>query len=135
MFPLPKVQADIDNTATWTKYSRKLCSHCSASCCSLPVEVKADDLVRMRLMDEFELQEPLKSIARRLKKNRIIERFHTKTEIFTLSRMANGDCIYLDSFTRRCNIYPLRPDTCRNHPQIGPRSRYCANRSKKGEKC
>ncbi|MCK5516299.1 MAG: YkgJ family cysteine cluster protein, partial [Desulfobulbaceae bacterium] len=36
------------------------------------------------------------------------------------------DCLYLDQKTRRCTIYTKRPDTCRNHPQIGPRPGYCA---------
>jgi hypothetical protein len=44
--------------------------------------------------------------------------------------MAGGDCIFLDCRTRRCTIYPLRPETCRNHPQVGPRSGYCAFRKK-----
>lgn len=134
MFQFPDIKADIENTATWTKYSPKLCKHCAASCCSLPIEVKAEDLIRMRLMDEFELQVPLKSIARRLKKDRVIEHFHAKTAVFTLSRMANGDCIYLSGQSRRCTIYQFRPDTCRNHPQIGPRSGYCAFTPKDGKK-
>jgi Fe-S-cluster containining protein len=126
LIQLPKVQADVDDTATWAKYKKKLCEHCGASCCGLPVEVKAYDLVRMRLMDEFELQENLKHIAKRLMKQRQVEHYHGKTETFTLARMANGDCSFLDSETRRCTIYDVRPDTCRNHPQIGPRSGYCA---------
>lgn len=130
MLQLPKVQSDIENTATWAKYSPKLCRHCVANCCSLPVEVKAEDLVRMGVIDEFELQEPLKFIARRLKKDQIIEHFHARTATFTLSRMANGDCLYLDSLRRSCTIYRVRPDTCRNHPQIGPRSGFCAFRAK-----
>ncbi len=126
MFQLPAVEADIDNTATWVKYSKKLCDHCNASCCNLPVEVQPSDLVRMELMDEFELQEELKHIARRLKKQHLVEHFHSKTQTLTLARMANGDCIFLDSLTRRCSIYSKRPDTCRNHPRIGPKSGYCA---------
>ncbi|MFO6138957.1 YkgJ family cysteine cluster protein, partial [Pseudomonas aeruginosa] len=51
-----------------------------------------------------------------------------KREIFTLTRMANGDCLYLDRKTRLCSIYARRPDTCRNHPRIGPRPGYCAYR-------
>jgi len=96
------------------------------SCCSLPVEVKPADLIRMGLMDEFELEENPKFIARRLMKEQIVEHYHNKSETFTLSRMANGDCLYLDSRSRRCTIYANRPDTCRNHPRIGPRPGYCA---------
>lgn len=130
MIKLPAVQADIDNTATWAKYKKWLCDHCGASCCSLPVEVKPADLIRMDLMDEFELQDNVKHVAKRLMKQRQVEHFHAKTETFTLSRMANGDCLFLDSMTRRCTIYDVRPDTCRNHPQVGPRSGYCAFRRK-----
>ncbi len=130
MFQLPKVQAEIDNTATWAKYSRKLCKHCISTCCRLPVEVKVEDLVRIGLVDEFEIQDPPKYIAKRLMKKRLVEHLHTRTATYTLARMANGDCIYLDGVTRRCTIYQVRPDTCRNHPQIGPRSGYCAFQSK-----
>lgn len=130
MMQLPAARADMENTGTWVKYRRKLCNHCNASCCSLPVEVQAEDLVRMDLVDEFELQEELKFVARRLLKQRLVEHYHSKSRTFTLSRMANGDCIYLDSQTRRCTIYSQRPDTCRNHPKIGPRPGYCAFREK-----
>lgn len=134
MIQLPLVQADIDNTATWAKYNKRLCDHCAASCCSLPVEVKPSDLVRMELMDEFELDEDLKHIARRLMKKHLVEHFHSKTETFILARMASGDCIFLDSTTRRCTVYSQRPETCRNHPQIGPKSGYCAFRKKQAGK-
>ena len=128
MLQLPRQNADPDNTGTWVKYTPKLCHHCAASCCSLPVEVQAGDLVRMGLMDEFSLQDDPKYIARRLMKERLVEHFHARTATFTLARRANGDCIYLDSHTRRCSIYATRPDTCRNHPRIGPRAGYCAFR-------
>ena len=130
MLHIPRQNADLDNTATWAKYSPKLCHHCVASCCSLPVEVKAGDLVRMELVDEFSLQEDPKYLARRLMKQRLVDHFHARTATFTLARRANGDCIYLDSHSRRCTIYSSRPDTCRNHPGIGPRSGYCAFRTK-----
>lgn len=130
MTQIPAAHADIDNTATWIKYKKRLCDHCEASCCSLPVEVQAEDLIRMDLMDDFELEEDLKFVARRLLKQRVIEHYHSRTQTFTLARMANGDCIYLNRRTRRCSIYTSRPDTCRNHPQIGPRSGFCAFRKK-----
>ena len=126
MNQLTSNRSDINNIATWTKYSKKLCDHCEANCCSLPVEVKAPDLIRMGLMDSFELEENLKLVARRLMKQRLVDHFHSKTATFILSRMANGDCLYLDAANRRCTIYHKRPDTCRNHPQIGPRSGFCA---------
>ena len=71
-----------------------------------------------------------KNIAKRLSKAGIVEHFNHKHGIFTLTRLANGDCLYLDRKTRLCTVYAKRPDTCRNHPRIGPRPGYCAYRSK-----
>jgi len=129
-YPMTKKQtprADIDDTATWVKYTQKLCHHCIASCCRLPVEVTAADLVRMEVVDSFELEEE-KYIARRLIKEKIVEHYHGRTQTFVLARMANGDCLYLDSRRRRCRIYDKRPKTCRDHPRIGPRPGFCAFR-------
>ena len=70
--------------------------------------------------------DPPKNIAKRLQKEGIVERFNQKSGIFTLQRMSNNDCLYLDRKSRMCTIYEIRPDTCRNHPRIGPRPGYCA---------
>ncbi|GAB3381216.1 YkgJ family cysteine cluster protein [Azotobacter armeniacus] len=118
--------ADPDRLETWVRYRPSLCRDCQATCCSLPVEVRLGDLIRMGLADAFEQDEPAKQIARRLMKAGIVEHFNHKREIFTLSRHSNGDCLYLEPRTRLCTLYEQRPDTCRNHPQIGPRPGYCA---------
>jgi len=122
--------ADTDRLETWIKYRNGLCDDCVSSCCTLPVEVRINDLIRMGLADEFEREEPAKLIARRLEKAGIIEHFNHRHEIFTLSRRSNSDCLYLHPQTRRCTIYDKRPDTCRNHPVIGPRPGYCAYRKR-----
>jgi uncharacterized protein len=123
--------AHADNPATWIKFRDELCKNCQSSCCTLPVEVKLSDLVRMNLVDAFEAEgEPPKQIAKRLTKAGIIDHFNFKNSIYTLKRKANGDCRYLDVKTRLCTIYKNRPNTCRNHPQIGPRPGYCAYRSR-----
>jgi hypothetical protein len=103
-----------------------MCRDCIAACCSLPVEVAAGDLVRMGLMAECEIDGDLRPVARRLIKQGLVDHFHHRTGVFTLARMAGGDCCFLDPRTRLCSIYQQRPDTCRNHPQIGPRTGYCA---------
>ncbi|PHR28755.1 MAG: Fe-S-oxidoreductase [Desulfotalea sp.] len=131
MLKIPTVAANVDDLATWSKYKKKMCDYCKGTCCSLPVEVKPVDLVRMGAIDAFELEENMKGIFKRLSKQKIVEHFHAKTTTFTLARMANGDCLYLDSSSRRCSIYEKRPDTCRNHPRIGPRAGYCAFIAKK----
>ena len=122
--------AELDRLDTWSRYTRDMCSSCMSSCCTLPVEVRLDDLIRLGVVDEFERGEPLKNIARRLQKDGIIERFNQKTARFTLSRMSNNDCLYLDRKSRLCTVYEQRPDTCRNHPRVGPRPGYCACRPK-----
>ena len=122
--------ADIDRLDTWQKYRKGLCDSCNASCCTLPVEVRLDDLIRLELVDEFERGEPLRQIAKRLQREGVVERFHQKSGVFTLSRMSNDDCLFLDARSRRCTVYDRRPATCRNHPQVGPRPGFCAYRPK-----
>lgn len=97
----------------------------------MPVEVRTPDLMRMELVDPFEAEDqPAKRIAKRLMRQGVVDHFNFKHSIFTLVRKANDDCLYLDSTTRRCTIYEKRPDTCRNHPRIGPRSGFCAYRKR-----
>lgn len=117
--------ADVEDITTWSKYNSKLCVNCNATCCTLPVEVRVSDLIRMQVISEFDQQEPAKKVAKRLKNLGVISHFNFKNEIYTLARKANDDCIYLDSTSRRCTIYAQRPDTCRNHPIVGPRSGFC----------
>lgn len=120
-------QVDVDRLETWTRYRSGLCAGCVANCCTMPVEVRLPDLVRLQLVDAFEAEhEAPKQIARRLAKAGLVEHFNFKRSIFTLARRASGDCLYLDAATRRCTVYELRPDTCRKHPQVGPRPGYCA---------
>ena len=117
---------DVDNCDTWTRYKSGLCNTCAANCCTMPVEVKLTDLVRLDLVDPFEAEhEEPKQIAKRLQKAGLIERFNFKNNIFTLARRANGDCANLDATTRRCTVYDKRPNTCRLHPQVGPKPGYC----------
>jgi Fe-S-cluster containining protein len=122
----PIAIVDVDRPETWTKYRSGLCDDCAANCCTMPVEVKLPDLVRLGLVDDFEAQhEPAKQIAKRLTKAGLIEHFNFKNSIFTLARRASGDCHYLDAVTRRCTVYEKRPNTCRLHPQVGPRPGHC----------
>jgi uncharacterized protein len=122
----------IDDLASWVKYQQKLCRDCRARCCSLAVEVRIEDLIGMGLADPFEADEPARLVARRLQKAGIIDHFNARSEIFTLARRAGDDCIFLDPQSRRCTIYPRRPATCRNHPQVGPRPGYCAYQTRTG---
>ena len=116
---------DVNEISTWTKYKQRLCSDCRANCCTMPVEVKITDLIRMGAITTFEAEEPIKKLAKKLKKDELVEHFNFKNQIFTLVRLANSDCLYLDSKSRKCVIYEKRPDTCRNHPLIGPCPGHC----------
>lgn len=117
---------DVDRLDTWTRYRNGLCDSCVANCCTMPVEVKLADLVRLGLVHPFEAEhEAPKQIAKRLAKASLIDHFNFKNEIYTLARRASGDCSFLDATTRRCTVYEQRPDTCRKHPQVSPRPGYC----------
>ena len=122
--------AEVDRLETWQRYTSNMCHGCHSTCCTLPVEVKIKDLIRIGVVDEFEKDESPKNVAKRLQKEGIIERFNQKSGIFTLTRMSNDDCMYLDRKSRLCTIYDKRPDTCRNHPKVGPRPGYCAYKPK-----
>lgn len=123
------IRVDIDRLETWTRYRNGLCADCVANCCTMPVEVGLPDLLRLQLVDPFEAEhEAPKQIARRLAKAGVIEHFNFRHAIFTLARRASGDCRFLDAVTRRCTVYEQRPDTCRRHPQVGPRPGYCPYR-------
>jgi hypothetical protein len=91
-------QVDVDRLDTWTRYRNGLCTGCVANCCTMPVEVRLPDLVRLQLVDAFEAEhEAPKQIARRLAKAGVVEHFNFKRSIFTLARRASGDCLYLDA--------------------------------------
>jgi Fe-S-cluster containining protein len=122
----PIAVVDVDRCETWTRYKNGLCDTCAANCCTMPVEVKLADLVRLELVDPFDAEhEDPKQIAKRLSKAGLIEHFNFKNSIFSLARRASGDCQFLDAKTRRCTVYDKRPNTCRLHPQVGPRPNHC----------
>lgn len=117
---------DVDRLDTWSRYRSGLCERCAAHCCTMPVEVRLPDLVRLQLVDAFEAEHEVpKQIAKRLSKAGLIEHFNFKNSIFTLARRASGDCQFLDAQSRRCTVYELRPSTCRTHPQVGPKPGHC----------
>ena len=117
---------DVDRTETWTRYRAGMCDTCVANCCTMPLEVRLPDLVRLGVVDPFEaLHEAPKQIAKRLEKAGLIDHFNFKREVFTIARRASGDCHFLDAKTRRCTVYEQRPETCRKHPQVGPRPHHC----------
>ncbi|GAA4426910.1 YkgJ family cysteine cluster protein [Acidovorax lacteus] len=123
---------DVDRLDTWSRWRPGLCDSCTANCCTMPLEVRLPDLVRLQLVDAFEAEhEEPRRIAKRLQKAGLIDHFNHKHGLFTIARRASGDCHFLDASTRRCTVYALRPDTCRLHPQTkSPRPGWCAYEAK-----
>ena len=122
----PTSIVDVDRPETWSRYKTGMCNSCAANCCTMPVEVKLPDLIRLGLLDPFEAEhEEPKQIAKRLIKMKLIAHFNFKNNIFTLGRRSSGDCQFLEAKTRRCTVYENRPSTCRLHPQVGPKPGFC----------
>jgi len=114
---------NLDKPSTWREFKKGLCNDCRAYCCRMPLEVQGFDLVRMGICSDFDVELGSKHILKNFAKT--IKSYSKKTNKFTLIQMVNGDCQYLD-LNRRCSIYEIRPETCRNHPNIGPRPGFCA---------
>ena len=125
-----KKQGDVDDISTWTKHEPWLCESCTANCCSLPVEVKIPDLIRMGLLAKVEARRPIEMIAERLKHEGVIENLFVRERIFILARSGGDVCQYLDPEGRQCRIYANRPDTCREYPHVSARPGFCAYRRK-----
>ena len=115
---------DPDRPSTWIRFRSGMCSDCFATCCTLPLEVKATDLLRLGLTDETELAGSKKKLTTRLQKAGIVRTYREATGLFLLEQKHGRDCIFLDA-NRLCTVYDKRPDTCRNFPQIGARAGYC----------
>lgn len=122
---------DKDNINTWLPYRDSFCTSCKAECCTIILEVKIEDLVRLNLCSQDEALQP-KKVFKRLQKEKVVKSYREGTGLFTLQSKSNGDCQYLDSQTRLCTVYDLRPNVCRNFPlTAGPRLRFCPASKKK----
>ena len=110
----------------WRSYQAGLCTTCKGNCCTMPVEVKSSDLIRLGFVTIDEIQHSIKKTAKRLKKEGLIASYREGTDLFMLTQKSNDDCYFLDSKTRLCTVYDRRPDTCRDFPvRVGPRVGYC----------
>lgn len=115
----------VDRPSTWKKFAGDhMCRGCQSGCCTMPVEVKLSDLIRLGVTDEDEAQGSLKKLAKRLIRERIIVSYRQGTDLFMLSQKSNNDCLYLGE-NRLCTVYEKRPEVCRQFPSIGPRPGFC----------
>lgn len=124
------MKTDKDKPWTWVKYRQGLCNGCYGSCCTMPVEIKAEDLVRLELATEDELAASPKKVAKRLIKEGILSSYRDGTGNFMLTQRSNDDCYFLDFKTRLCTVYEKRPEVCRQFPEIGPKPGFCPARKK-----
>lgn len=97
----------------------------------MPVEIKAEDLIRLELTDQDEISRSPKKVAKRLIKDGIVQNYREATGLFMLTSRPNGDCNYLDPITRLCKVYENRPGVCREFPKVGPRPDFCPKTRKK----
>jgi len=125
---------DKDKPWTWIKFKDGFCQSCRGTCCTMPVEVKSTDLIRLGVCSEDEIDRAIKKTAKRLQKEKIISSFRANegcgTEVFMLSARPNGDCLYLHPLTRLCTVYEKRPDVCRSFPKVGPKPGFCPQTKK-----
>jgi Fe-S-cluster containining protein len=115
----------ISDLKLWRKYKKGMCESCIGLCCYLPVEVKLADLLRIGILTDFHLEMSERDMVREALKHPAINRYTKSTEKFTFNQKLNSSCFYLDE-TGDCSIYENRPDTCRNHPEVGPKPGSCA---------
>lgn len=111
--------------ARWVKFKKSLCKTCFATCChDMPLEASIPDLIRLGLTTETEATSDLAGVAKRLKKQKLIQSFHPRKMVFVIAQKKNKDCVFLDA-QRRCTVYEKRPQICREFPRIGPRPGFC----------
>lgn len=123
---------DVDRPSTWKKFSGdELCHSCVANCCTMPVEVSLPDLVKLNLVTEDDIQNlTIRKIAKKLIKDKWVTSYRDGTGFFMLTQKSNRDCVFLNTQTRQCSVYELRPQVCRQFPSIGPRPTFCPYQKK-----
>jgi uncharacterized protein len=119
------LKSDKDRPSTWKPYREGLCQSCTGACCTMPVEVRSEDLLRLKLINEDELHASKKKIFKRLKVQGYLQSYRESTQLFMLQSKPSGECVFLDSTTRKCSVYAIRPEVCRDFPLVGPRIHWC----------
>ena len=115
----------LQSVGRWKEYIDGLCDSCLALCCYMPTELDAPDLIRMGILTEFHLELSVREQVKDALKHPGVLRYASKSGKYTLTQKLDGACYFLDK-EHRCSVYENRPETCRNHPQVGPRPGYCA---------
>jgi Fe-S-cluster containining protein len=95
----------------------------------MPVEIQAEDLVRLGWADEFEIEEDPARVARKLIKSGLIRSYRASTRLFQIAPRTDGACGMLGP-DNRCTVYEKRPGVCRKFPlEMGNRLGFCPAKS------
>ena len=127
LYKMKKVE--IAKPSSWVRYKPSMCRGCWAGCCTMPVQVTSEELFHMGFIEAHQVNGPLKRISQKLIKSGIIKSFNSRTRLFRLKQLENGDCVFLDS-KRLCKIYENRPSICRGFPFNGARPGFCPSQRK-----
>jgi Fe-S-cluster containining protein len=124
---MEKINIDdrLNDLRLWLPFKKEMCETCVGSCCYMPVEVMIPDLLNLKILEDFHIELSDKEILKVALKHPAIKRYTPSTGKFTLNRKPNGACFYLTE-KGKCSVYEQRPNTCRNHPKIGPKPNFCA---------
>lgn len=121
---MKRLLADKEDPKTWIKFTKKSCETCVATCCTMPIEIRWEDLERLGFVTEEDLLQPLKKTVARLKKEKVITAHRQETGLFAFRQTKDGTCRYLEG--NKCGIYEKRPLVCRAFPlRMGWRHGYC----------
>ena len=124
-----KLEVDKENPSTWIKFTKNSCKTCAATCCTMPIEVRFEDLLNLKFVTEEDLMKPLKSLIARLKKENVITAYREETGLFAFKQTSDGKCRYLEG--NKCQVYKNRPLVCRAFPITqGWRHGYCPQKPK-----
>lgn len=95
----------------------------------MPVEVRAEDFVRLGLATEDEAQAP-KKLFKRLRREGVVKTYRANSGLYQLEQKNGTDCYFLGP-DRLCTVYEKRPGVCRDFPvKVGPRVGWCPYVSK-----
>ncbi len=118
------LEVDKENPKSWIKYTKNSCKGCVATCCTMPIEVRWEDLVRLNLIEDSELSKPLKTIVAKLKKEKVITAHRPESGLFAMKQTSEGKCRFLVG--NKCGVYKNRPLVCRAFPiEMGWRHGFC----------
>jgi uncharacterized protein len=115
-----------DKPDTWIKYKKSNCIQCIGTCCTMPVEVKIEDLIQLGIVNQDAVTTSRNKLVTKLKKDGIVQSYRESTQLFMITQKPNGDCYFLNSQTRLCTVYDKRPGVCRRFPEsMGNRLGFC----------